>query len=156
MLIKPDDPLLPEVAANQPADHSLSALTAEILGEAGEESDTALLARSPSSNSWGQYAMRGGLQYSKGRLWSPPTSTALILKNLQQDHDNPLAGHYGVARIQALVAQYYTWPGLATAVSSYVRSCDTCAKNKVVRHPPYGLLSPLPIPSKPWSSVSLD
>ena len=41
-------------------------------------------------------------------------------------------------------------------MESYVRSCDTCGRNKVVRHAPFGLLSPLPIPSRPWSSVSLD
>ena len=51
--------------------------------------------------------MRGGLLYSQGKLCIPPTSTALILKILQQYHDSPLAGHYGVARSQALVAQYY-------------------------------------------------
>ena len=100
--------------------------------------------------------MRGGLLYSQGKLCIPPTSTALILKTLQQHHDSPLAGHYGVARTQALVAQYYMESGLATAVSNYVGSCDTCARNKVVRHAPYGLLSPLPIPPKPWASVSLN
>ena len=61
-----------------------------------------------------------------------------------------------MARTQALVSQHYKWSGLATAVESYVRSCDTCGRNKVVRHAPFGLLSPLPIPSRPWSSVSLD
>ena len=35
-------------------------------------------------------------------------------------------------------------------------SCDACQRNKVVRHAPYGLLSPLPIPTRPWLSVSLD
>ena len=94
--------------------------------------------------------------YSQGKLCIPPTSTTLILEILQQYHDSPLAGHYRVARTQALVAQYYTWPGLAMAVSSYVGSCDTCARNKVVRHAPYGLLSLLPIPPKPWASVSLE
>ena len=39
---------------------------------------------------------------------------------------------------------------------SHVRSCDSCARSKVVIHAPYGLLSPLPIPNRPWSSVSLD
>ena len=38
----------------------------------------------------------------------------------------------------------------------YVRSCDACQRNKVVRHAPFGLLSPLPIPTRPWLSVSLD
>ena len=156
VLVRPDDPLLPEVAAAQAANPALSALTAQVLKGAGEESNPALPAGSPSGSSWGQYAMQGGLLYSQGKLCIPPTSSVLILKILQQYHDSPLAGHYGVARTQALVAQYYTWPGLATAVSSYVASCDTCARNKVVRHPPYGLLSPLPIPYRPWSSVSLD
>ena len=58
-------------------------------------------------------------------------------------------GHYGVARTQALVSQYFKWPGLATAVESYVRGCDACQRNKVVRHAPYGLLNPLPILAKP-------
>ena len=67
-----------------------------------------------------------------------------------------MAGHYGVARTQALVGQYFKWRGLATAVDSYVRSCDACQRNKVVRHAPFGLLNPLPIPAEPRSSVSLD
>ena len=67
-----------------------------------------------------------------------------------------MAGHYGVARTQALVGQYFQWPGLATTVQAYVSSCETCQRNKVVRHAPFGLLSPLPIPSRPWYSVSLD
>ena len=37
-----------------------------------------------------------------------------------------------------------------------MRSCDACQRNKVVRHAPFGLLNPLPIPSKPWCSISLD
>ena len=113
-------------------------------------------ASSPSGSSWGQYVVRGGLMYSQGKLCVPPTSAALILKPLQECHDSPLAGHYGVARTEALLAQYYTWPGLAGAVAKYVGSCDTCARSKVVRHAPYGLLSPLPILSRPWSSVFLD
>ena len=100
--------------------------------------------------------MQKGLLYSQGRILIPPTSLTLILKILNQYHDSPLAGHYGVARTQALVAQYFAWPGLATSVNSYVRSCDPCQRNKVVRHAPFGLLSPLSIPSRPWSSVSLD
>ena len=61
-----------------------------------------------------------------------------------------------MARTQALVGQYFKWAGLATAVEGYVRSCDACQRNKVVRHAPFGLLNPLPIPSKPWCSISLD
>ena len=41
-------------------------------------------------------------------------------------------------------------------VNEYVRTCDTCARNKAPRHAPYGHLQPLPIPSSPWKSVSMD
>ena len=58
-------------------------------------------------------------------------------------------GHYGVAQTQALVGEYFKWPGLATIVEAYVRNCDACQRNKVVRHAPYGLLNPLLIPAKP-------
>ena len=63
----------------------------------------------------GQYAMQNGLLYSQGRLVIPPaTAQPLILQILQQYHDSTLAGHYGVARTHALVAQYFVWPGLAS------------------------------------------
>ena len=61
-----------------------------------------------------------------------------------------------MAKTQALVAHHFIWPGMATVVDTYVRSCDSCARNKVVRHAAYGLLSPRPILKRPWSSVSLD
>ena len=61
-----------------------------------------------------------------------------------------------MARTHALVEQYFQWPSLATTVERYVRSCDACQRNKVVRHASYGLLSPLPIPTRPWLSMSLD
>ena len=93
MLVRPDDPLLPEVAAAQAADPTLSELKQQVLGGAGEESNPALPASSPSGSSWGQYVVRGGLLYSQGKLCIPPTSGAVILKLLHQYHDSPLAGH---------------------------------------------------------------
>ena len=45
---------------------------------------------------------------------------------------------------------------MAIHVDTYVRSLHSCARNKVVKYAPYGLLSPLPIPTRPRSNVSLD
>ena len=94
--------------------------------------------------------------YSGGRVVIPPSAASLILNILRLYHDSPMAGHYGVRRTQELVQRHFVWRGLATAVNHYVLSCDTCQWNKAVRHAPFGKLNPLPIPSKPWSSVSLD
>ena len=40
-------------------------------------------------------------------------------------------------------------------MKSYVRSCDACQCNKVVRHAPFGLLSPFLILGRPWSTCGL-
>ncbi|KMS64547.1 hypothetical protein BVRB_019170, partial [Beta vulgaris subsp. vulgaris] len=41
-------------------------------------------------------------------------------------------------------------------VKTYVSSCDTCARAKSSRQKPAGLLQPLPVPLRPFSSVGLD
>ena len=106
-------------------DPIISASIAKLKRGLGGESDPALPSGSPSDRSDDQL-LHGGLLYHQDRHVIPPTSSTLILKILQQYHDSPIAGHYGVARTQALVSQHYKWHGLATAVESYVRSCDTC------------------------------
>ena len=37
-----------------------------------------------------------------------------------------------------------------------VQACDICQRNKASTHKPHGLLQPLPIPEKKWTSVSMD
>src|SRR5260370_38122205 len=41
-------------------------------------------------------------------------------------------------------------------VKAYVASCTTCAHAKSPMHKPYGKLKQLPIPSRLWSSISMD
>src|SRR5258708_16782470 len=41
-------------------------------------------------------------------------------------------------------------------VKDYMASCNTWTQAKSPRHKPYGKLKQLPIPSRPWSSISMD
>jgi hypothetical protein len=41
-------------------------------------------------------------------------------------------------------------------VARYVTNCVSCARNKARRHTPYGRLQTIPVPEKPWYSVSMD
>ena len=41
-------------------------------------------------------------------------------------------------------------------IESYVSSCHSCQSNKPSHQSPIGLLSPLPIPSRPWETVTID
>ena len=50
----------------------------------------------------------------------------------------------------------YTWPGVCTFMKDYVSSCTSCGRAKAPRHRLYGLLKQLPIPSRPWHSISMD
>jgi hypothetical protein len=85
-----------------------------------------------------------------------PEAKDLRLRVLRYKHDHPLSGHFGQNRTLELIRREYTWPGLRTFVKDYVSSCTTCARAKTPRHRPYGLLKQLPIPEKPWNSISMD
>lgn len=95
------------------------------------------------------------LLYYNNRI-SIPDDDALKLEILQQCHGTPLAGHLGRAKTFALVSRHYFWPGMRAYVNTYVSGCQTCQRNKTPRHKPVGLLQPLPIPTGPWRSISVD
>jgi len=38
----------------------------------------------------------------------------------------------------------------------FALQCVLCARNKPSRYRPYGLLQPLPVPGRPWNSISMD
>jgi len=41
-------------------------------------------------------------------------------------------------------------------VTDYVKTCNVCLRNKPRHHQPYGFLNQLPIPLRPWDSISMD
>jgi hypothetical protein len=80
----------------------------------------------------------------------------LRLRVMQLCHDHPLSGHYGREKTLDLIRRDYYWPRMREDIADFVRSCATCARTKTPRHKPYGLLKQLPIPDRPWESVSMD
>jgi len=85
-----------------------------------------------------------------------PDSDDLHLQVLQYQHDHPLAGHVGQNQTLELIQREYTWPGLRTFVKDYIWSCTSCTWAKTPHHRPYRLLKQLPVPGKPWNSLSMD
>ncbi|SPQ99093.1 unnamed protein product (mitochondrion) [Plasmodiophora brassicae] len=78
------------------------------------------------------------------------------LEILQTLHDSPAAGHLGLWKTLRLVQREFWWCQLRSYVKDYVASCDTCRRCKIPRHKPAGLLTPLPLPTALWSSISMD
>ena len=85
-----------------------------------------------------------------------PNSNNLRLCVLRYKHDHILSGHPGQSKTVDLFRHDYTWPGLCEYVKNYISSCTTCMRAKPQRHKPYGLLKQLPIPERPWNSISMD
>ena len=85
-----------------------------------------------------------------------PEANNLRLRVLRNKHDHILSGHPGQNKTVDLIRRDYTWPGLREFVKKYVKSCTTCMRAKPQRHKPYGLLKQLPIPERPWNSISMD
>jgi hypothetical protein len=93
------------------------------------------------------------LIYFKNKLFIP--TDELRLEIMKHRHDNLAAGHFGINKTFDLIQRDFWWPNMHRFVTDYVKSCD-CARNKAIRHKPFGLLQPLPIPNRPWSSISTD
>ena len=96
-----------------------------------------------------------GLIYFNQLLYVPDTGS-LRLDILRSVHDSPSAGHFGIWKTYELLTRNYWWKSCRSFVKDYVGSCDVCQRNKVLRRKPAGLLQPLPIPEKPWQSISWD
>jgi Integrase zinc binding domain len=96
-----------------------------------------------------------GLLRLDGRIWVPDADD-LRLRILQYKHDHIISGHFGQSKTIDLIRREYVWPKLRTFVKEFCKTCVTCLRSKSPRHRPYGLLKQLPIPERPWNSISMD
>ena len=96
-----------------------------------------------------------GLLLLDNRIYVPSAGN-LRTRVLQYNHDHILAGHFGQNKTLELVRHRYSWPSLRADVQQFCKSCVTCMRSKLQRHKPYGSLKQLPIPERPWNSISMD
>ncbi|KAJ4717218.1 Retrotransposon protein, putative, Ty3-gypsy subclass [Melia azedarach] len=97
-----------------------------------------------------------GLLYSKGRRIYVPKWGGLRKELIKECHDSKWAGHLGAKRTNALLENLYYWSKMREDVEAYVRTCLVCQQDKIEQRASGGLLEPLPIPERPWESVSMD
>jgi hypothetical protein len=75
---------------------------------------------------------------------------------IRQHHDDPVHGHPGVSRTMELIQRNYQFPNMKEKVSSYIKKCADCQKNKHSTHAPYGEMQPMELPTEPWIDISMD
>lgn len=71
-------------------------------------------------------------------------------------HLSLFTGHPGVRQTMFAITQRFWWPSNEPEVREYVEACPVCARNKTSSRARAGLLQPLPIPSRPWTEISMD
>ncbi len=77
----------------------------------------------------------------------PDVQEVVKTEFISKHHDDPLAGYFGIVKIQELMALKYYWPTLYRDVQAYITGCDICLASKSVKHKPYGDLQSLLMPT---------
>lgn len=99
---------------------------------------------------------RQGIWFNKEDQIIVPEEPSLRQHILAHYHDHGMSGHRGDKRMLEALTRTFHWHGVARDVAQYVASCPSCQRNKTSTSKPGGLLQPMPIPTRPWGSVSLD
>lgn len=101
------------------------------------------------------YSYRDGLLRFKGKLVVGNTLN-LRTQILEYMHSSSVGGYSGITATYQRVAAHFWWNGMRQQVQRLVRECHICqiSKHEHVYSP--GLLQPLPVPTQPWTYISMD
>ncbi|GBG74878.1 hypothetical protein CBR_g19391 [Chara braunii] len=64
--------------------------------------------------------------------------------------------HFGYKKTSANLVQRFWCPNMLDDAKKYIQTCQICQRDKPRTQAPLGLLKPLPIPTGPWQSISMD
>lgn len=144
----PDHAILDLIRTALPRDPTLKAVLAFFANDPD-------LAPANIRHEFSDYVYDNDLLFFRDRIYVPHDDD-IKRAILELRHDSPLAGHPGQAKTLELVSREYYWPSMKSWVNRYVDGCELCQRTKPRRVKPHGLLQPLPIPPRPWHSISYD
>lgn len=87
--------------------------------------------------------------------WKLCVATSLRQRVLQENHNQPSAGHLGIRKTATRVSNRYYWPGMFRDIARFVRSCESCQRYKTSQLAPAGEML-IRIPDEPWATVCAD
>uniref|UniRef100_A0A2N9GCC2 Reverse transcriptase n=1 Tax=Fagus sylvatica TaxID=28930 RepID=A0A2N9GCC2_FAGSY len=102
---------------------------------------------------FGKFYRHDGFLFRENKLCVPMCSLRELF--VREAHGGGLMGHFGVAKTLGILHDHFFWPHMKRDVERICEKCITCkqAKSKLK---PHGLYTPLPIPSEPWTDISMD
>ena len=96
------------------------------------------------------FLLHDGFLFKGNQLCVPECS--LMLHIIQELHGE---GHVGRDHTLQLARESYFWPSMRKEIEHFVGRCRVCqvSKGKATNA---GLYMPLPIPTQPWTDISMD
>jgi hypothetical protein len=128
---------------------STAALEKDWLNQVIEEQKTDTFIQ----NATNQLEFKDDLWWKDNRIVLPQS---MIKQLLEQYHDDKIVGHPGIRKTKSIISQTFWWVSITKDIQEYVKGCRVCARSKIIRLKPAGLLQPLAIPPRPWFSISMD
>lgn len=78
------------------------------------------------------------------------------VRELVIEEAHSLLAHLGSKKTLTYIREHVWWKEMVNDVESFCKSCATCARSKPSNQKPYGLLSTLQPPARPWDSIGID
>jgi len=88
--------------------------------------------------------------------WYIPKDEGIRRTIIEAEHDSKIAGHFGTYKTIVRVRANVYWAKMDENITEFVRSCEVCQRNKVIRHKKFGLLEPLEVRMRAWTAISMD
>jgi hypothetical protein len=98
------------------------------------------------------FHIQDGILCHLGHLCVPTREHA---KLTWESHYSQVVGHFGVDKNVVVLQKHFYWPKFRQDIRKYIgsRTTSAIAKPTIKKQ---GLYTPLPIPEKPWESISVD
>ncbi|KAI4313094.1 hypothetical protein MLD38_037866 [Melastoma candidum] len=103
--------------------------------------------------SFDKFYRHEGYLFRENKLCIPQGSMRELL--VREAHGGGLMGHFGVTKTLDVLREHFFWPHMKRDVMRICLRCIKCKKAKS-KIQPHGLYMPLPVPSHPWTDVSMD
>ena len=80
----------------------------------------------------------------------------LRLKIILELHESLVGGHKGLTKTYCRIRERFYWPGMRNDIQNYIRTCNSCQNQKLVRTKTREPMLITDTPLEPFSKVSLD
>lgn len=75
---------------------------------------------------------------------------------LTENHSNPTSGHSGFHKTYNRVKQNYKWKNMKSDIKNFIKKCESCQKNKLVRKKNRAPMEITTTSSKPFEKIFID